>query len=68
MLEHFLHGVLQEVPKGDVERYLQGMLDTELTAAEAVQRLAPERSVATFEEVKQWVLATAQEREKGAGS
>ena len=53
VLEHFLRGVLEETPRGDVERYLEAILDCDLSAAEVVQRVAPDRTVATFEELKQ---------------
>jgi len=70
VLEHFLRGVLGDDAKsesrrgGDVERYLQSILDCELTASQAVLQIAGDRPVATFEEVKQFVLLAAGDRKE----
>jgi len=70
VLEHFLRGVLFENGAksetsrrgGDVERYLQSILDSDLTASQAVRQITQDRNVATFEEVKQFVLMSAGDR------
>eukprot|EP00930_Biecheleria_cincta_P056270 TRINITY_DN42419_c0_g1_i1.p1 TRINITY_DN42419_c0_g1~~TRINITY_DN42419_c0_g1_i1.p1 ORF type:complete len:1000 (-),score=138.39 TRINITY_DN42419_c0_g1_i1:47-3046(-) len=46
---------------GDVERYLQSILGANITASQAIQQIAGDRSWVTFEEVKQFVLAAASE-------
>lgn len=69
VLEHFLRGVLVENGAkgearrgGDVERYLQSILDCDLSASQAVRQITQDRNVATFEEVKQFVLLAASDR------
>lgn len=79
VLEHFLRGVLVDgeakaesarhrgTSSGDVERYLQSIIDCESSAAQAVRRIAGERTVVSFEEVKQFVLLSAGERASKEG-
>lgn len=65
-LEHFLVRVCDPVSQehgsggpsntADVERYLRGILDPELRAAEAVSCIANGREVVTFEDVKRFVV------------
>mmetsp|Transcript_41863 Transcript_41863/g.76745 ORF Transcript_41863/g.76745 Transcript_41863/m.76745 type:complete len:108 (-) Transcript_41863:57-380(-) len=67
-LEHFLARVCDPVPPGagqpsaspsgmgDVERYLRGILDPDVRAAEAVACIANDRDVVMFEDVKRFVV------------
>lgn len=51
---------------GDVERYLRSVLGPDLVVSEAMRRIAPNRDVATFEEVKEFILNSAKDLSEAA--